>query len=629
MSKNLSLLSIAELLGKQFFIPSYQRGYRWGAQQVGDLLDDLYTFAVKRNKAADEFYCLQPIVVKRHSWNRPNKSEVENVMTGWEVVDGQQRLTTIRIMLQYLISAHLKGGTLKEEYGKEVYGIHYETRSDSEHFLTNVQEDANDDVDFYHMALAHKTIREWFERQLSPRPARESILNTLINDKISQGSEGIAQIIWYELDSIENPIESFVRINLGKIPLTNAELIKALFLQKANFGLELNELARLRQLEIANEWDLIENTLQQPLFWTFLNKDNSHKSSRIELLLNLLFNLAIDEDPELQKVTGTDEHATFRYFYQLLGTEPNFTAMRDAWGKVQECFRTLQEWYSVPEWYHYIGYLITSKETLLSIYTDLQSKQLTSKLTVTAILEAKIKSIFADVGWLYNNIEHDYCIDLTYSSNRLRVRQLLLLFNIEWVVQQCKANTIELKFPFGTYNGVGAGIGWDVEHIDSTTENELRSRDTRKEWFGNSLKDLNFLEDHESLKSRILDYIKNERTNESFETLFMEVTSLAGEEKNDEQMKDSIGNLALLDAGTNRAYGNALFTTKRRIIIDKDKEGRFIPLCTKNVFLKYYDLKGTSPSSWTSTDMFSYQKEIAKTLLKFLPLKPSKIKIHA
>ena len=44
------------------------------------------------------------------------------------------------------------------------------------------------------------------------------------------------------------------RINIGKIPLTNSELIKALFLNSSNFQNQESKL-RLRQLEIATEWD--------------------------------------------------------------------------------------------------------------------------------------------------------------------------------------------------------------------------------------------------------------------------------------------------------------------------------------------------------------------------------------
>lgn len=42
--------AIPDLLDKKYYIPEYQRGYRWEEKQVLDLLDDLNTFFCGRNK---------------------------------------------------------------------------------------------------------------------------------------------------------------------------------------------------------------------------------------------------------------------------------------------------------------------------------------------------------------------------------------------------------------------------------------------------------------------------------------------------------------------------------------------------------------------------------------------------
>lgn len=78
----LVIKSINDLLGNDFYVPSYQRGYRWTPIQVTELLTDIWDFHRKPGKIPEEFYCLQPIVVKL------NNGE-------WELIDGQQRLTTI------------------------------------------------------------------------------------------------------------------------------------------------------------------------------------------------------------------------------------------------------------------------------------------------------------------------------------------------------------------------------------------------------------------------------------------------------------------------------------------------------------------------------------------------------
>ena len=104
----IELKSVSELLGMKFFIPSYQRGYRWTEQQIGNLLNDIYAF----NKGVDgDFYCLQPLVVKEQSKvnlldeikSADSIEEVETLLKGsWTVIDGQQRLTTIYLILKAL-----------------------------------------------------------------------------------------------------------------------------------------------------------------------------------------------------------------------------------------------------------------------------------------------------------------------------------------------------------------------------------------------------------------------------------------------------------------------------------------------------------------------------------------------
>ena len=67
----------------RYYIPAYQRGYRWTPTQVTQLLDDVREFTKRENPQPEEFYCLQPLVL------RPNDDGA------YEVVDGQQRLTTL------------------------------------------------------------------------------------------------------------------------------------------------------------------------------------------------------------------------------------------------------------------------------------------------------------------------------------------------------------------------------------------------------------------------------------------------------------------------------------------------------------------------------------------------------
>ena len=64
MDNSIEQYAIGELLdGRYFYIPSYQRGYRWTDKQVDDLLRDLLCFA-NDTKDDYDFYCLQPIIAR-------------------------------------------------------------------------------------------------------------------------------------------------------------------------------------------------------------------------------------------------------------------------------------------------------------------------------------------------------------------------------------------------------------------------------------------------------------------------------------------------------------------------------------------------------------------------------------
>ena len=163
---------------------------------------------------------------------------------------------------------------------------------------------------------------------------------------------------------------------------------------------------------------------------------------------------------------------------------------------------------------------------------------------------------------------------------------------------------------------------WDIEHIDSQTDNEIKDKKTQNDWIQTSmqnLKDYTDVEFTDKEQSRINDFL-NSSTGDNFEEIQKMIAAKAGEVsvEDNAHLKNSLGNLTLLDSGTNRSYGNALFVTKRRRIINEDKAGTFVPLGTKNVFLKYFDEKVPSLLQWTVDDMQNYQNDIVNTIKEYL-----------
>lgn len=628
MNNFIELKPVSELLENSFYISSYQRGYRWTQRQIEDLLNDLYGFAKKKPKSEKEFYCLQPIIVKRHSWiNNNNKVE------GWDVVDGQQRLTTIRIIFTYLQNEFLSGRSLKHRYGKELYSIEYQTRPESKEYLDKPNILDDNYIDFYHIGKAYEFVSEWFSKKVEEQGLMfddvcDSIIKTLVYNKSNQKEEGIAQVIWYELrDEKTKPIETFIRINLGKISLTNSELIKALFLQERNFG--EGDAAKLKQLQIANEWDQIENMLQNDEFWWFLNKAENKATSHIEFIFDMIRELAISENKVSLEEIGTDHFATFRYFSLLFNDNFSYQVIKDNWDQVKKYFETFVEWFQKPEWYHYIGFLVYCGESLQNICSIFNEREADKKEEITQVLVSLIKKKYlSGIKWVKReeDPEPNYRLNINYGDDKELLRRIFLLFNIEYIVNKTKQNNLIYKFPFKAFkfnSKTKEATAWDIEHIDSSTENPLKKDSDRIVWLENALSDVPEISKNGDLLTEIKRYISKQEGD--FEKIYNDVRSLTGETEFTDDIKNSLGNLTLLDAGTNRGYGNALFVTKRKIIIQKDREGVFIPICTKNVFLKYFD--GNSISKWTVSDAEAYNSIIENTLAKFLNKKPSHEKV--
>lgn len=179
MENILELKIINELNEYLFFIPSYQRGYKWTSNEVLDLLNDIDDFTpriIDEDDKEKTWYCLQPIVVKEKS----NKQ--------YEVIDGQQRLTTIYLVLNYLNQDFIP------KKRDKLFTIDYETRTNTKKFLQELEEEKSehDNIDFYYIHEAYKSIAEWFENKPTTFDQNEFRSKLKFNSKI----------IWYE--SIED-----------------------------------------------------------------------------------------------------------------------------------------------------------------------------------------------------------------------------------------------------------------------------------------------------------------------------------------------------------------------------------------------------------------------------------------
>jgi uncharacterized protein with ParB-like and HNH nuclease domain len=240
---------VGEVKG-DFYIPDYQRGYRWEREQVEMLLNDIW-------ENGDKNYCLQPVVVKKLDDER------------FELIDGQQRLTTI-----YLITKYLRQLI---PFAEVKFSLEYQTRPDSKDFLESLNvKRVSEKIDFFHIYQAYETIDAWFNNGAADKNLKAINLYKLFGERV--------KFIWYEVESNASSIDLFTRLNIGKIPLTNAELVKALFL-----SLDAKGMTEEKQIEIATFWNQMEQELHVPEFWAFITNEPASKyPTRIELLFDMI-----------------------------------------------------------------------------------------------------------------------------------------------------------------------------------------------------------------------------------------------------------------------------------------------------------------------------------------------------
>lgn len=540
----------------EFYVPSYQRGYRWGADEVIRLLDDVYQNGKKQ-------YCLQPVVVRKKG-------------SAFELVDGQQRLTTL-----YLIYKYMKN--VNPFFNDPTFSLTYETRDKSEAFLRDIDLDRrNENIDFWFIANAYETIKTWFEQDLQIRVMH-----------IFEYFKEDVKIIWYEVGETEDAISLFTRLNIGKIPLTSAELVKAMFLSRDTD----ENVDRKKQEEISLQWDSMEKDLHNDSLWYFLtNQSNGRYQTRIDLVLDLI-----------SGKTPSDRETYFTFF--------KFDEMRksmsldDIWRNIQKTYLLLKDWFENHELYHKIGYLIASGTISLQEIFDI-SKERTKTEFRTILKEYICKSVA--ISGNYSDLSYNKVADYK------KISTLLLLFNVESVRQNGEHS---LWFPFDKFKfGKGGKVSWSLEHIHAQQSEGMRTQEVWKEWLSLHIPSVKALSEiHGPLIDAMEKAVAKEKLDGTeFEQLQKQVVSLLSVAGNTEYLH-SVANLALLNSSDNAALNNSTFDVKRNVIVDMDKKGQYIPFCTKMVFLKYYTPSDKNQLHfWGEADRTAYIEAMNTVLKEYL-----------
>lgn len=615
--KNFAPMPVAELLdGKHHFVmPSFQRGYRWEEKQVKDLLEDIKQFANDDNVKSDSYF-LQPIVVKACKYN-----------DAYEVLDGQQRLTTMLLLLKRLIKR--LGEDEREMYQPSLYNLTYSNRPQLDFDNPN----AADNIDSYYLSEAKRVIDDWFKEQTNNKQNLNNITGSLLYNQKRQ-----VKIIWYAVDEDCEDLVSiniFNRLNKGKISLTSSELIKALFIMDYDLRSKGD---KLPAEQLSMEWNEMERKFQNSNFWYFISDDNRGTQTRIDVLFD--FVTCCDEEK--------DADYSYREFQKLYDfcrdqernkTDEQFVSdwsndihnMQDAWKQVRKTFDRLVAWYEDNLYYHYVGYLVAIGFTPLQIYNQLENEKRVRKLLkpteewtiedTTVSLRKKMMERFKQDNKF---IKKDAIDEFEYKSEY--VPRVLLLFNVE-----CYRKGQNVRFPFDKYKKGN----WDVEHVDSQNDATLQEYDDRMRWLRN-VKFVLGMEHSDRAKELakesqelIDEFTEQKKVNvDKYKTFYQNINKFYSAESGEDdskvdlttKKKDYLSNLTLLDSATNREYKDAPFAYKRYCIVKHDRKGdRFIPLCTRNLFLKYFTDSDNESSylnnmRWSSSDRKGYMNAMHEAL---------------
>jgi uncharacterized protein with ParB-like and HNH nuclease domain len=571
---------------KYYNIPEYQRGYKWNAQQIEQLLDDIDNF--KPNGNADKFYCVQNITI------------VEKEKEGnkfYNVVDGQQRLTTLVVLLSYLKESNVIKNKLK-----------YSVRPDTDNFISdfilsnkmneltdwnsvkNLEGDKDyDHQDIYYLFNANKTIENWFANK-----DKDSFKEKLLNN---------VKLIVNKPD-VDNEQELFMNLNTGKVSLDGADLVRALLITNVakeeleNSDLEdIKSIVRIneRRVRIGLELDEISawwNTSNVRQYFNFLDKidvpDNetikfNSKDYPVDLLYKLYSAKEGKKEIQLKNFEVSNNIALYKELISL--------------------HRTIKDWYQDYEIYHFVKFLLTHTNTNFKEIWKFWKENDTTRENFIFKLKNKIKNNIKD------NIESIDKLGENWFDNEDLYKILILLDVIQIVNSQREENKLSKLEAIYFVKSVE-----DREHIFPQTP--IGQKNTTK---GDIMRYIEFLrsigieitikEDNNWEEERDLEEVKNQINKVLSEKIHI----------------NSIGNLVLLHEKVNRGYGNEFYTKKRLSILQNTKKGKFIRPHTLNAFDKGFNAapqdNDITMDNWTDNDIQANANYIKKQIIDFFNIK--------
>lgn len=611
-------------------IPSYQRGYKWEAKNVEDLLNDIDSI----NNEDKKYHCLHNLTI----------IEKENE---WEIIDGQQRLTTIFLILKYL--------------GKGYYSLSYKIRNETKCFLNNENEinniiidlkndkykdkDLFEDIksknkdynkqDIYYICQALFTIHNWFNKNYKDKSL-----------DIEEFTKKLENVYFYKHE-IKTNITSeavFSNLNSGRVPLTNIELIKAdLIINISESKMKTEENKNEMKVEekeiLINEirsnigrlWDEMESWLAQDEVWYWIAPKNKSVNK-----LSLLFHLC-SELKENKNINYKDIYEKYYNHVYDGNSKCDYSKIETIWNKIKNYYYTIKDWYLDNDMYHLIGIIVSfgiEINEFIENNSDIKNKnELKNKLKNKIIEHLKLTNENNELK-LGNR---DY-LDLNFEEDKTSINKIFILLNcLEGYNNNNKFNE-HFRYRFDIHNK----YNWSIEHIipqnptketisayfndmilyfinrDETKEEDLEK--INKKIIDNfNLSEIEYnCNDKKELTKKLIFSLENNKDNELKEKLIEEIKK---EFPNFDDFIDihNIGNLALLDGNINSRLKNKIFKEKRNELLKSiTDDGVFIPPLTLKAFSKTFKGANTKEMYWTPEDFNKYEEYQEEKLKDFI-----------
>ena len=431
------------------------------------------------------------------------------------------------------------------------------------------------------MYQAFKCIEAWFGEQKNETLAAIEFFTALSRT---------VYVIWYEAPQTPefDSRTLFTRLNVGRIPLTDAELVKALLLSRIE-----------RKHETAAQWDSIERDLHAPEVWAFATGTADGGPTRISLLLDTIADMVADAPASRDRPL----YHTFETLRPRIEESPD-----DLWNRVVDLHSLVLGWYDDRDLFHKIGYLVAAGEVVVP------------------------RAGRVGAGEHQDRVRHRTQWPHPRQPQALEERRRVADVPDP---QEDRAgappdergdgtpqNAVLERYSFDAH----ARRQWSFEHIHAQNSQGLSTVEQWTAWLREHRRALDALDLPEAELAALTERIDKALptiSSETFEPLHRELTLLftaeddAGDPDDpgarDHSEVDAITNLALLARDDNSVLSNAVFEVKRRQVIALDRRGSYIPVCTRNVFLKYYTDAGAQQLHfWGPRDREGYLERDAR-----------------